>query len=208
MNKKALDHNADVGQPRRTRKQRDMDIDMICGTLTHRLTAAMLHLEQSDPGALRDYESALLENANAIVDAEPGLGAHRSRTNMRVVTAAAQYLRRYRPGAQVTFIGTEVGLPDGRVDIAWEHPTMGIFFDEMKTTRHHETRLVGEHLDQVERYVWAGRARYGSQFAGVRYIPLLNPANARWVTPIGDDIEVAPLAGTPLDFSTLRMVSA
>jgi hypothetical protein len=196
--------DADRGQPRLSRKQRDMDIDLICGTLTHRLTARMLNLEQSDPGALNDYEAVLLEQANAIVTAEPGLGTHRSRTNMRVVTAAAQYLRRYRPNSQVLFIGTEVMVPDGRVDIAWEHPTLGVFFDELKTTRHHETRLVGGHLDQVEGYVWSGVARYGSRFAGVRYIPLLHPANARWVTARGDDVEVAQLGGTPVDFSALR----
>lgn len=189
--------------PRATRKSREMDIDLVCGTLTHSVVARILTLE-AEGAIVDDGFMLLLEQSAAIINAAPGLGAHRARVGMRVTTAAGSYLARYRPGPDVAFVGTEVPVKGGRIDIAWRHPHLGTFFDEIKTSRHPQAVLAGDDLEQVSRYVRSGVVLHGSRFAGVRYIPLLNPSGAQFVHLTSGQIEVGPLADSVLDISALK----
>lgn len=187
-------------KPRLTRKRRDMDIDSTCGTLTHQLVASILTLEYSSGGAALS-DTLIIERANEIVRNTQHLGSHGPRILMRVATASAVYLKRYRPSSECVFAGAEVVTGDGRVDLAWCDPTDHIFFDELKTSRRPESTLGGKHLEQVSRYAQDGRRAHGNRFLGVRYIPLLNPAGARWISPAGDRVAVSDLASSPFPFA-------
>lgn len=176
-----------------------METDAVVGTLTHRLVAQILQAQHS--GLLpvgADVPAALIERGAALVAATAGLGSHRSRVRLRVVTSAGQYLHRFRPPASVEFLGTEMGVRDGIVDIAWRHPDLGVFFDELKTTRRATGPLPSDTAEQLRRYCLSGTAHHGELFAGVRYIPLLNPAGSLLVKPSGDGVSMTPLSSTPL----------
>lgn len=176
-------------------------LDQVAGRLTHSLIAVALTFLAS--GQVDDLPMLLLREGALVVNAEPGLGAHRSRVRIRVVTAAGRYLHQYRPLAPVTFQGAEEPVDGGRVDLAWLHPTVGVFYDEVKTTRHHGS-LSARDRDQLKRYATAGTSAHGTRFAGVRYLPLLNPAGAQLATlDERGGLVLAPLASTPLAFGPL-----
>lgn len=191
---------------------------MMCGSLTHALIARMLARESYPGGDPAAFEDAILLEARELLAANRSLGTHRARSHIRIVTAAGQYLHRYRPGPAATFYGSEVTLGQGRVDLLWHHPSVGVFADEVKTTRHTTADLPASHVDQVARYARDGWYRFGTGFAGVRYLPLLHPSSARWVSVDVDEhahevdggqvgVVVRPLAGSPLDVTALREVS-
>lgn len=168
-------------------------VDAKCGILIHQLISRMLEGQQGldpDPDAFHD---ALLDEAERLITASRDLGAQASRVHTRVLTSAAHYLLRYRPNEDSLFLGIEVSLRTGRVDVLWEHPDVGVFADEVKSTRHNSQGVPPTHLDQVTRYVRAGDTCFGPVFAGVRYLPLLFPCNAAWVRSHGETISIEPL---------------
>lgn len=177
----------------------DVETDAVVGTLTHRLVAAVLREQQE--GAVpvgSDVAAALIEMGSGVVAAVPDLGSHRSRVRLRVITCAGQYLNRFRPPVDVEFVGSEVPVREGVVDLVWRHPTLGVFFDELKTTRRAAATLSPTAAEQVRRYARSGVAEWGEVFAGVRFIPLLHPASALLAVPAGEDVDLVPLAGSAL----------
>lgn len=188
--------------PRRLgRNQVDMEIDSVVGSLTHRLVGQVL--EDAACGSISragDLAGAIIGLGAELIAARPDLGPHAARVRMRVITAAGQYLQRYRPGGEVEFLGTEVPVRDGIVDIAWRHPQVGVFFDELKTNRRYHECLTPAAQEQLERYARSGAAEYGHRFYGVRYIPLLNPNAAVVAQAEGSAVTITPLSQTPLSF--------
>ena len=186
----------------------DMETDAIVGTLTHQLVARFLDIQATlEAQGDTDVPTALIEAGASLVAAVDGLGSHRSRVRLRVITSAGQYFHRFRPPATVTFLGTEVNVREGVVDIAWQHPTLGVFFDELKTSRRCTGPISPDVDDQLRRYARSGADQLGDRFIGVRYIPLLNPAGSMLVGPRDGDITMTPLSATPLWF-TERMEGA
>ena len=49
---------------------------------------------------------------------------------------ASLYLRCLVPGPEWGFLGAEHATGGGPVDLAWEHPVLGVLYDELKTTGH------------------------------------------------------------------------
>ena len=197
---------SDLGSaPRGSRTGRvatDMETDAVVGTLTHQLVARFLQTQatlavQEDA----DVPTALIEAGASLVAAVADLGPHRARVRLRVITSAGQYFHRFRPPPTVTFLGSEVNVREGVVDIAWQHPTLGVFFDELKTSRRSTGPISSDVDDQLRRYARSGADQFGDRFIGVRYIPLLNPAGAMLVEPRGGGVTMTPLSTTPLWFS-------
>ena len=92
------------------------------------------------------------------------------------------------------FLGAEVDLGTGRVDLLWEvSPGGSVVIDEIKMAG------FADHVDdpatvaQVRRYCEAGVTVFGERFLGVRLLPLAAPGRALWC---------------PLDGSRIRLVEA
>lgn len=80
------------------------------------------------------------------------------------------------------------------MDLAWEHPVLGVVYDELKTTGHGGVTDPGDaYVAQAARYAAAVAERHGDRFLGVRLIVLGGLRASRLV--LGDGTAV-PLAGS------------
>lgn len=101
---------------------------------------------------------------------------------MECSTASATYLARFALPQGWYFLDSEIPLEGGRADIAYAHESDGrVLLDEIKTGRgrHGEARL----RTQIDRYVLAGRERWGSRFVGVRLCAVSQPSRTRLFLP-------------------------
>lgn len=114
------------------------------------------------------------------------------RKNRRALTGARQaialfaagYLRKMMPPAGWQCLGAEVETTGGgRIDLVWRAPDSEsealVLFDELKA-QSIPTRLLvsGPNAAQLDRYLAAGRDRFGARFIGVRLISLRHPADS------------------------------
>jgi hypothetical protein len=122
------------------------------------------------------------------------------RARQRITGLVMQYMTVHLPPASVAFLGSEQRAGRGRVDIAWDSPTAGVFYDEIKTWRHVPEVPDEETSTQIHRYMDAGRARYGSRFSGVRLLPLGHLNACTWWSPDGliEPLRLSPLSTTAL----------
>jgi len=158
------------------------------------------------PTAHTLHPDSLVETVLLVSRSVVPAGRQHRRNSTLVAGYAAEYLRgRLRPRAPWVFVGAEVAVAAGsRVDLAWRHePTGTVVFDEIKTVEAARRRPEEQWLFQCKRYAVAGRERFGDAFAGVRLLPLGSMNVARFVTPDGEAVGLAPtvadaLAGTGL----------
>ncbi|MCB0909138.1 MAG: hypothetical protein KDB63_18685, partial [Nocardioidaceae bacterium] len=78
------------------------------------------------------------------------------------------------------FVGAEVDLGTGRVDLVWRTPSGAVVIDEVKMAGHADMVDDPATVAQVARYVEAGQHHFGKEFAGVRLLPLAAPGRALW----------------------------
>jgi hypothetical protein len=84
------------------------------------------------------------------------------------------------------FLGAEVALGTGRVDIVWELSPEGlVVIDEVKVAGFSDQVDEPATVAQLERYCEAGARVFGERFAGVRLLPLAAPGRALWCSPDG-----------------------
>ncbi|GMA18855.1 hypothetical protein MM440_05105 [Arsenicicoccus piscis] len=165
------------------------------GTQAHaaiaRIAAAVPATADEDmPGLIRDAVAA------HVVGRENGRLAV---ARVRVSGLVHQYVRVFLPRTAV-FAGAEVSTGHGRADLAWDHPVVGVFYDELKTYRSADTAHDPTILAQLARYTTAGTKRHGLAFAGVRLITLGNTAASLLMEPDG---RTAPLWDTHLSPTAL-----
>lgn len=108
-----------------------------------------------------------------------------------IASNANAYLTQYAPGPDANFLGAEIEVEGGRIDLAWFVPDLGIVVDEIKTVRQVHLRTDNPGIAQCHRYVDAGLAQWGDQFAGVRYLPLSHPADALFITRDHEEVALA-----------------
>lgn len=175
--------------------------DSKVGTLTHTVAARLAGAAQSlDAHALR---ASIAETVAATVT-DRSLG-RLDRARIRVTGMVTQYLAEFVPPIPTVFLGAELAAGTGRVDLAWDHPTAGVFFDEIKTWRHVQPSLDEETWTQVHRYLDAGIDTFGDRFAGVRVITLSHLRSCVWISPEG---LLEALNNAPLDPRTLTAAVA
>jgi hypothetical protein len=105
---------------------------------------------------------------------------------------ASLYLRCAVPPLPWQFLGAEHPTGAGPVDLAWEHPDLGVVYDELKTTGHGGVTHPGEdYLAQAARYAAAGARQHGESFLGVRLIVLGGLRASRLVHGDGTAISLA-----------------
>ncbi len=160
------------------------------GSIVHAVLAQVADPARSASLARR---TALVADAiEPLVTGRRDLGRG-DKTTTRVTGLVAHYLGTFLPPAEAEFLGAEVSVAGGRVDLAWRLPGYGVWFDELKTWRGGQPDLTSDVLDQVFRYLDAGIADFGAEFCGVRLVTLGNAHAARFITSTGD---VQPLTGS------------
>lgn len=107
-----------------------------------------------------------------------------------VIGAVGSYFSRFYR-AEWKFLGAEVNLGTGRVDLVWETPDDLVVIDELKLAAFADMVDDPKTVAQAERYVDAGVAWWGELFAGVRLLPLLSPARAMWYPAKGHRMALA-----------------
>lgn len=170
--------------------------DIRIGVLTHKVIGEVAPLAQKTHPA--DYPT-LVRGVVAATVKDRTLG-RLDRARMRVTGLTVQYLQEFLPPAPTVFLGTELSAGRGRVDLAWQHPTAGVWFDELKTWRHTQVGFDDNTWAQVTRYLDAGTTTYGSDFAGLR---LLTLGNLRSCVTVSRQGLVEDLADSPLHPSRL-----
>ena len=116
------------------------------------------------------------------------------------------YLTRFAPVPSCEFIGAEVDVDNGQVDLVWRHADGRVFFDELKTNRVQvDVQPTGVLAEQSSRYASAGRRRFGDAFAGVRIVPVLYPSRALLASEVDGAVRIRPLAESPLAIDALRV---
>lgn len=108
-----------------------------------------------------------------------------AKARAQITSLACAYLHRYAPGAQAEYLGAEIPFDGGRVDLVWSIPGLGVVIDELKTTAWVRLNVDAAMLAQPQRYRQFGAEKWGSGFAGVRFLPLRNPGEARFITADG-----------------------
>lgn len=144
--------------------------DARIGVLTHKVIGQVAPMAQATTST--DYP-ALVRGVVAEVVKDRSLG-RLDRARTRVTGLTIQYLREFLPPAGTTFLGSELTVGRGRVDLAWQHPTAGVWFDELKTWRHTQVGFDDATWAQVTRYLDAGTTTYGIAFTGLRLLTLGN----------------------------------
>jgi hypothetical protein len=196
-----------AGRLRRTRssvldtveapRSASLDFDRIVGKLAHRLLADNMDVARDlGPSALVDL---FFPQATGLVSLE-GIRGRRQAAATRITSLASHYVQRLAPPAFVTYLGAEQTLGEGRIDLTYEHPTLGVFFDELKTWKNPRLILDDATVPQLDRFV-RGSAAYGTGCAGVRLLPVSALADAQLHRPDGSAV---PLATTPLSPVALR----
>ena len=151
------------------------DHHLIIGNRAHRIVGEVLH--EGPPDGRADFALHLTRCARTVFNDHPVTYRPRE-TFVDAVTAAGVYLRRFRPSAPWSLIGTEVQHGDCRFDMAFERPEVGVVIDELKlgVSRAGETQVA----EQVHRYLEAGKDRWGETFLGVRLCTVHAPAESRF----------------------------
>lgn len=142
------------------------------GTLCHRVIATLAARTRTPdiPTILRTVEQALPQ-------LEPNEGrAHKQ----NIAGAVRTYFTRLAPPKTWAFIGAEVHLGRGRVDLLWQGPSDRLLIDEIKTG-HAAFFANSDNLAQARGYLHHGRRLYGPRLAGVRLLCLSDPGQSLFV---------------------------
>lgn len=135
----------------------------------------------------------LLAATNAAFEERP-MQRQAKAARQRVAGLAAVYYRNFLPPADWVFLGAELPLRGGRVDLAWELPDRRVIVDELKAVGYSDRLLLPETRVQVERYLAAGAERWGGRFAGMRLIALGAPYHSLYVPNLRDRVALADTA--------------
>lgn len=156
------------------------------GSLVHRLIAQLCR-DGADPSAF----TSLRTIRRLVLAAVRPLPLRRGR--LAITQQAALAIWCYwrdllpQPTERCRLFGAEVRIGRTRVDLVWEiggpaGQASSYFFDEIKTGSWHgrPSRRVRA---QVDTLLDAGVERFGTQFAGIRYLTLADPAGRHWISP-------------------------
>jgi hypothetical protein len=157
------------------------DWHVAIGSLVHQCAAALAEHRGEQPGVIAQRAT---EWVNAAARDTRVLG-NLAKARAQITSLACAYLHRYAPDADAACLGAEIAFDGGRVDLAWSIPGLGIVIDELKTTAWVRLNVDASMLAQPQRYREFGVQKWDSGFAGVRFLPLRNPGEARFISADG-----------------------
>ena len=166
--------------------------DRRIGIAVHEALGAVIPSLQDLPHS--EWNTVLLPTIDWAVSRH--LRGRLDKARLRAAGLASQYLREFMPDSPAVFVGAEVRVRGGRVDLVWSHPEIGVWFDEVKTWRRTQATLDSDTWEQVRRYTIAGQEGYGDEFAGVRLLTLGNRRACAAMSPDGiiEDLDESDLA--------------
>jgi hypothetical protein len=164
----------------------DDDQAALVGLLAHRIIRDVV----SRPGWQSLARAALSrEVAAAMQGPLRKISPRRHPAQRQAVTAAVMtYLTRLRPPTQWMVSEVEASVGRGRIDLAWMSGTR-VLIDEIKTGRVSSQSTATR--EQVERYLAAGLARWGTDLVGVRILTTSRPTQSVFVSPTGGRVALA-----------------
>ena len=166
------------------------DWHIAIGQLVHRCAGDLAEYRSAPRNVLAGH---IVEWVNAAAKDTRVFG-NLPKARAQITSMAGAYLFQYAPGSDAQYIGAELSFDGGRIDLAWFVPGFGIVIDELKTTAWVRLGVDAKMLGQAQRYREFGASEWGDMFAGVRFLPLLNPHEARFIDPTGG---VARLSDSP-----------
>lgn len=167
------------------------DYAVIVGDRAHRIVGRILGTGPL-PADRIARATALLAAGRDVLAEHPAHFRERAVLS-QAVGAAAAYLHWFAPEPPWTVLGAEVPAGGGFIDLVFTHLDGTVVADEMKfgLSRTTESAL----RPQVDRYLEAGAAEWGSAFVGVRLCAVGAPRTSRFY-PVGKKRSLL-LADTP-----------
>jgi hypothetical protein len=145
--------------------------------LAHTAIGRALRLDISAAKAIDRMVTELVQSEDAAM--------RRRAPKMLIGTAVRSFMWHHDLRSTHQLLATEHPCGDGFIDLVWaDRSDDTILFDEIKTglVLAHETP---DHRRQTDRYVIDGQRIHGTQFRGVRCLPLLSQARASFKTSPG-----------------------
>jgi hypothetical protein len=157
------------------------DWHIAIGALVHQCAGALAEHRREQSGVIAQRA---IEWVN-LAARDTKVFGNLAKARAQITSLACAYLHRYAPGADAEYLGAEIPFNGGRVDLVWSIPGLGIVIDELKTTQWVRLNVDAAMLAQPQRYREFGAEKWGSDFAGVRFLPLRNPGEARFINADG-----------------------
>jgi hypothetical protein len=112
--------------------------------------------------------------------------AHRQKIAAHVHT----YFQRLLPSAQWRFVGAEIQLGPGRVDLLWQNRDGALLIDELKTgnARQLQTRRTRE---QVAAYLDCAHSIWPDRLSGLRLLSTSEPTRSLFISPDGSATQLS-----------------
>lgn len=112
--------------------------------------------------------------------------AHRQKIAAHVHT----YFRQLLPPAQWRFVGAEMQLGSGRIDLLWQDRDDAVLIDELKTgnARQLQTRRTRE---QVAAYLDCARSIWPDLLSGLRLLSTSEPARSLFISSDGSATQIS-----------------
>lgn len=157
-----------------TQQEETMARSMTVGTLTHQAIARIAAM------TLQPSQDLITKEANAELTAFRPIEMRAHRQN--IAGAVSAYFWHLLPPPHWLFMGSEVHLGLGRIDLLWLHSDGWWLVDEVKVG--HGTGLgTRETTEQVDKYSAAGTDMWGNDFAGVRVLTTGDPSRSIFAAP-------------------------
>jgi hypothetical protein len=166
------------------------DWHVAIGALVHQCAGALADHRGEQPGVIAQRATEWVNSAAR----DTRVFGNLAKARAQITSLACAYLHRYAPDANADYLGAEIAFGGGRVDLVWSIPGFGVVIDELKTTAWVRLNVDATMLDQPQRYRTFGVQKWNSGFAGVRFLPLRNPGEARFISADGT---VHRLDGSP-----------
>jgi hypothetical protein len=130
----------------------------------------------------------------AVSAALPGYAPIEARAHRQNITSGVfVYFRYLVAPAGWRFLGSEMSLGLGRVDLVWRDDRGLTLLDEIKTGSSRQLELSRTHR-QISMYLDCARQEFGDRLAGLRVLSTSDPRRSLFVHPDG---EHSPLFATP-----------
>ncbi|SOC50404.1 hypothetical protein SAMN05660748_3152 [Blastococcus aggregatus] len=152
------------------------------GSLVHQCAGALAEHRGEQSGVIAQRATEWVNSAAR----DTRVFGNLAKARAQITSLACAYLHRYAPDADADYLGAEIPFDGGRVDLVWSIPGLGVVIDELKTTAWVRLNVDASMLAQPQRYREFGVQKWGSGFAGVRFLPLRNPGEARFISADGE----------------------
>ncbi len=166
--------------------------DVLIGRHLHEVIAAVCEAGHTGPALRERVRDACAE----LVRREHG-GWHARSIALRIEGYTQVYFAFFAPPADWRYLGSEIPVTAGIVDLGWESARGEVLYDELKSGGYRAPVIDTRNREQVERYRRDGIERYGRRFKGVRLLLLGAPFASRVLLPSG---ELVPITDTPYRF--------